>query len=1088
MTHFRFFRFLVSLIILFTAFAPRAQDVPVVSLQSGHVHSTGDLAFTADGKVMFSVDSNAIIAWDVASRRMLRRLDMPAGFLPTKVAVTPDGKWLAASDHGSDLYLISARDGAARKLETAVTAKHSQGEVAFSPDGRILATAGTSTHVVFWDVATATMLRSHRASALPLTALSWSPDGKQVAVGTDLSVVLVSVADAERRGNRREEKVTALAWGPDGSIAIGTWDGHVRFWKPGDAETTTPWRATTNEHGVVKIAYLPGGRLLTTAFDRAITWSLPQVRELKRFEGRATHAAEVSPDGAEIFISSAPDIHAWAVDTGAERPGFVSRGAFQFGVRFTPDASRILTLGEDHRATVWDIANARALVTDTSEGILEWGSFVADVPRLLRSRRNEKDETATYDEWDAEEKRKLGAFTVPEPHEAAITPDFATLVFFPVRVLGRVNGDVLHAYDVAQRKPLGKLALDVFTGCMAVASSGRQVAACVDKKVVLWNPTTSAVSRTFEGHEVNTSAAAFTEDGRLLVTADEDGGVRVWDVASGAQRATFKAPRRVYNVRPSRDGRWLAISGDFNGALVWSLDSGSAAPRTFGGTNVQDAGFSPDGRLFYTAGGDKSLRLWRFADGFELGRFIPVGKEDWLVITPEGYFNASSYAAAEAVNVNYQGAVYGASDFWDVFYRPDIVRERLAGKELRAGTGGVTFATALAAPPPRDVKVALQDAARAAQATTARARFTVPDAGGGIGEVRVFHNGKLVVSGRAGEGGAKAVCARRGAACEGEVEIEIIPGAENEVSVMAFNGNNTMQGRTSAARFISTLPKREPRLWVVAVGINRFAAQQQAFGTLTNAAKDAQDFLREYEARARGLFKAENIHVVGGPGGGALLDEQATRTAILAALDDVALQARPEDSFVWFVASHGTTTKSGVFGVVPHDIRCADAACAEPANLVEAVDILDRTKSIRAGSQLLVLDTCQSGALDRNIAGFYDARMAALAKQVGLHLYASAQATEYAADSDGVGNGLFTGQLLRGLQSREVDRDADGLVSIVELGAFAQKRTVAATGGVGSRGATVVGAPPARTTRKAAQTPLMMHFGRDRELARVTGN
>jgi uncharacterized caspase-like protein len=208
---------------------------------------------------------------------------------------------------------------------------------------------------------------------------------------------------------------------------------------------------------------------------------------------------------------------------------------------------------------------------------------------------------------------------------------------------------------------------------------------------------------------------------------------------------------------------------------------------------------------------------------------------------------------------------------------------------------------------------------------------------------------------------------------------------------------------------------------------------------------------------------------------GPLLDEKASRQNILARLDDVARQSRKEDSFVWFMSSHGTLDERGGFGIVPSNID------GEMTKLITSADILAKVKSIKAMTQLLIFDTCHSGALDMQLSGLYDARISRLGKNMGLHLFASAQATEAASDSDGQGHGLFTGQLLAALSDGAADADRNGLLSIKEMGKFAQTKTMERSLRSGSiRGARPV--PVDVDGDLVPQRPLMLHFGVDRNL------
>ena len=463
--------------------------------------------------------------------------------------------------------------------------------------------------------------------------------------------------------------------------------------------------------------------------------------------------------------------------------------------------------------------------------------------------------------------------------------------------------------------------------------------------------------------------------------------------------------------------------------------------------------------------------------------------------------------------------------FFDVFHRPDVVAARLRGDEayVSGAVRALTIESVIRRSPPRVKAVAVPRSEPNSYRVIIS--FVLKAEAGGIGEVLVFHNGKLIKSDgyyRDAPGSTlvamnatKATSASSVAAgirkmlddgeavpsagagtsrvrnsvvirqakpkvlnAAGEysdsVEIDVIPGEDNEITVMARNADNTILGQGQTVRFKSTLPKAEPHLWILPVGIGSFA--DRSVPTLASPKKDALDFACSYGGKeavraygvpcnqpgyAAGLFKPGNIHVVE-----PLTNERATRANILAKLDEVAAKARPGDTFVWFVSSHGTMDGNSVYGIVPFDAKCKGTDCD---GLVSSNDILDKSKAIKAMKQLLVLDTCQAGGLDNKMSGLYDARMAGLAKNMGLHLYAAATATESALDGqDASKNSVFTATLLEGLAGK-APKNSDGTISIIPLGQYVKAQTPEAA-------------------RKAwgndtVQTPLVQHFGKDAPLA-----
>jgi WD40 repeat protein len=118
--------------------------------------------------------------------------------------------------------------------------------------------------------------------------------------------------------------------------------------------------------------------------------------------------------------------------------------------------------------------------------------------------------------------------------------------------------------------------------------------------------------RILKGHADGTLAVAYSPDGRTLATGGADRRVRLWDPASGAERAELKHPSGVHAVAFSPAGRTLVSGGGSMELRVWDTGTGRLLARLPGHSAVvKCVAFGPDGRWFVSGSGDRTLSTHR---------------------------------------------------------------------------------------------------------------------------------------------------------------------------------------------------------------------------------------------------------------------------------------------------------------------------------------------------------------------------------------------------------------------------------------------------------------------------------------------
>ncbi|MDD5170258.1 MAG: caspase family protein, partial [Syntrophales bacterium] len=719
--------------------------------------------------------------------------------------------------------------------------------------------------------------------------------------------------------------------------------------------------------------------------------------------------------------------------------------SYVFSVLFSPDGIDALAGSLDNVVTVWDLETGRmaqSLKAETGEvpGVGALG-MSRDGRYLLTGMKG----GGWPKLWDArtwQEIRELPRHSLTEAMEAfAFSPDnryALTGGSYKINqwdmATGKELGSITHA-SFFDRNQSHAIAFSPDAGRAFVKGIGFISLWDIGSRSRLWIYGADTIGQLWIPGGMFNSSARFSPDGRYVLSGEGE-ILRLRDAASGRVVRAFadQGSGRFDAVAFSADGKY-ALSGSTDGNVrLWEVRTGVKLKQFAGHSDeVAAVAFSPDGRRALS-GGDASTRLWDVATGEEIATMMEFNKSEWLVITPEGYYN-SSENGAQYLSVTAGDRKYGVDRFYDVFYRPDIVAAKLKGENIR-DLITIKMSDAIKSPPPI-VQILPPEGAGSSKVKVC---YQVKNGGGGIGEVRLFHNGKLIHSdgyyrevaklpadrtalasldGKAIYADMRSITVKGkvdsvsfSGADKGEVfedcqEVETIPG-ENEVNVAAFNGSNTVQSSPKTINFSSSAKSDDPRLYILAIGIDRY---RDMAVNLKYAVKDAKDLEEKLKVRSATLYKPENIHYA------LLTDEGATKTNITGKISELSKIIKPNDSFILFVAGHGVLLQNQYY-MLTHDFD----GYVNDGSMISSNEIVEMSKKIKSLSQLFIFDTCHAGGVDNIVSGLYDARMSVLARKMGLHIYASAGDRQSAMDGY-KGNGLFTYTLLDGLNNnREADR------------------------------------------------------------------
>ncbi len=497
--------------------------------QSGHSWRVCDVAWHPELPLVASAaEDGAILVWNVAANRLLRRLS-GHGRAVNAVAWDVDGKRLATGSEDRTVRIWDA--GSGRLLHQLKGHTAGVSDLDWDGTGGRLVSASEDHTARIWDAESGDCLRVLEGHSDRINCVAWDGSGDRLATGSDdWTVRLWDPGDGE--GSRvlagHSDGVHALDWAPGGRrLASGSDDWTVRIWNPKTGRSTRT--LSGHSEGVHAVAWHPGGqRLASGAFDRSIRlWDADTGRALGKLAGHSgwVRALSWSPSGRRLASgASSRAVRLWDVEERRTTHRLAGFAGWINTVAWAPDGSRLASGSSGRIVRIWNRQDGSSF---SLEGHEDRVHTVAWDPSGRRLASGADDRTVRL--WDVD------------------------------------RGEVEHVLE----GHAGWIRAVVWS-----PEGDRLASGADDRAVRIWNTQSGECERVFEGHSGWVRALAWDPADQFLASGADDGMVKLWHLGSGQQTHTLGGHGAwVLSIAWDPNGRRLA-SGTADGQVrIWDAEA-----------------------------------------------------------------------------------------------------------------------------------------------------------------------------------------------------------------------------------------------------------------------------------------------------------------------------------------------------------------------------------------------------------------------------------------------------------------------------------------------------------------------------------
>ncbi|MEC8513523.1 MAG: serine/threonine-protein kinase [Planctomycetota bacterium] len=569
--------------------------------------------------------------WDASTGECLHTLQGHESFV-WSVSWNPAGTRIVSGSNDKTLRVWDASTGEClHTLEGEVPMSDSFAQHPWSPAGTHVVSVSGGAAVRIWNAATGECLHTLEGHGIVAGAVAWNPAGTRLVSGAEdgtLQIWDVATGESLHTLQGHEDQIVSAAWNAAGTrIVSASRDSTLRLWDPSTGECLQTFRGHTDSVRSVRWS-VSGTRIASTSTGDALrVWNVLTGECQSTLTGHedAVSCFAWSPDGTRIVsVSEDSTLRIWDASTGERSHPLGGHEARVWSVTWTGDGTRLVSASADRTLRTWNPSTGECV--HTLDGLGREVGSVAWNPDGTRVLSGSSDGMLRIqDPSTGESVHALDGLTnvaagsgsrvawSPAGSRVAATIWEADGIATTLRIWDASTGECLHSIE-ANRSMAGEGAAALVSLAASVAwnpDGTRIVTAPEEGALRIWDASTGECLHALEGHEGSVGSVAWNPTGTLLAFGAQ-GDIRVWDPSTGELLRTLEDHEIGHGpVAWNPAGTHIASTAEDNALRIWDVSTGERQHILEGHDGpVSTLAWNPAGTRIVSGGQDKTLRVW----------------------------------------------------------------------------------------------------------------------------------------------------------------------------------------------------------------------------------------------------------------------------------------------------------------------------------------------------------------------------------------------------------------------------------------------------------------------------------------------